>query len=348
MRKKQKRLNGRQAFTLVEMMIVVAIIAILVGGVFRLLSVAGEKNKEAVTITHLERLQNALSGYYAKYGSYPPVQQYEYPDPEKRRNADDRSSIDDVTFSDASANRAAHSQSIAYEFPPIKNMDDYIDLINQNKVRSAGIALGGSRVTESSWYNQPLFKFGLLSYLLPRAHIAWGNETDERYEKLFASPQWSQENFSSSSGQSVEERVRKMFEGQKVIEERTVAQWLPNFEKCILHGTTVMGINLAGPWDALGESKETQAAIDEENERRNWFPHYKDVNGTPFAVERMTMVDGWNRELYYYSAPPYQSYRVWSAGRDGRTFPPWIPLDAKNDYKKAAEWIEDDIVRFDH
>ena len=47
---------------------------------------------------------------------------------------------------------------------------------------------------------------------------------------------------------------------------------------------------------------------------------------------------------------PYQSYVIWSAGRNGRTFPPWIArdeLDSKAN-KCIGAWTEDDIVSMSH
>jgi Type II secretion system (T2SS), protein G len=52
-----------------------------------------------------------------------------------------------------------------------------------------------------------------------------------------------------------------------------------------------------------------------------------------------TVTDGWGREFFYYSAPPHQSFRIWSAGKDGYTFPPWETLTTQ-----AKTWIKDDIV----
>ncbi|MFA6633287.1 MAG: type II secretion system protein, partial [Kiritimatiellia bacterium] len=78
----------RAAFTLIEMMVVVALIGILVGGVFRLLSAAGENARRAETIERLQRVENAISGFYAKYGTYPPVPRHGSPDPFSKEDAD--------------------------------------------------------------------------------------------------------------------------------------------------------------------------------------------------------------------------------------------------------------------
>ena len=54
--------------------------------------------------------------------------------------------------------------------------------------------------------------------------------------------------------------------------------------------------------------------------------------------------------FYYYSPAPYQTYILWSAGPDGRTFPPWISRDGldNNANRCVSAWIEDDIVNMSH
>jgi hypothetical protein len=62
----------------------------------------------------------------------------------------------------------------------------------------------------------------------------------------------------------------------------------------------------------------------------------------------MTVRDGWNRDFFYYSPAPYQTYVLWSAGPDGNTFPPWVDMEQfrkeyPDHYKKAVQWTSDDI-----
>ena len=329
---------SQSAFTLIEMMVVVAIIGILIAGVFKLLSATGEKTKQAITVKRMERLHNALSGYYAEYGSYPPVMQFESPDPEKQRDGGNLSSVNSCTFTAESSNRAAHSQSIAYEYPPTESLDDYFDekFAKNLGARSAGLVLGGQDVRANtaweSWYALPLFRMGVLSYVLPRAHLAYGTANEKPYLKLFRSSLWTSKLISDND----EKAITELIKSQMALEERTVARWLPNLEHCINGATgsdTSMGVDLSQD--------------DDYNPGINASQVYSSAGGK-FILRKLTMNDGWNNEFYYYSAPPYQSYRIWSSGKDGKTFPPWIPLDAKPIYKQAAAWVEDDIVRFDH
>lgn len=67
-----KRLH-RGAFTLIELLVVIAIILILSGISLKVMSIVGSKAGLAKTDLVLEQLKNALAGYYATYGSYPPA-----------------------------------------------------------------------------------------------------------------------------------------------------------------------------------------------------------------------------------------------------------------------------------
>ncbi len=62
-------------------------------------------------------------------------------------------------------------------------------------------------------------------------------------------------------------------------------------------------------------------------------------SGTQIYLAHSTVTDGWGKEFFYYSAPPHQSFRIWSSGPDGKTFPPWEKLTTT-----AEAWVKDDIV----
>ena len=65
-----------------------------------------------------------------------------------------------------------------------------------------------------------------------------------------------------------------------------------------------------------------------------------------YVLDEITVRDGWGRELFYYSPPPHQTYRVWSSGADGMTFPPWVDLNGLNATERtlALSWMKDDIA----
>ena len=63
----------RRAFTLIELLVVVVVIVTRMAITFRLGSIGSESTSRARTVNRMQRLENCLSGYYAAYGSYPPV-----------------------------------------------------------------------------------------------------------------------------------------------------------------------------------------------------------------------------------------------------------------------------------
>ena len=66
----------RAGFTLVEMLVVIVIILVLIGVVFKMTRPAVGKQAEAETVARLERLKAAMEEFYAEYGHYPPVPYY--------------------------------------------------------------------------------------------------------------------------------------------------------------------------------------------------------------------------------------------------------------------------------
>lgn len=88
-------MKRKQGFTLIEMLVVVVIIAILAGIIFKIAGLVGRKTSEAETVAHIGLLANAISEYAAEYGHYPPVPDYggsqplayEYPPDEDHMDA---------------------------------------------------------------------------------------------------------------------------------------------------------------------------------------------------------------------------------------------------------------------
>jgi len=327
----------RSAFTLIEMMVVVAIIGILIAGVFRLVSAAGENAKRAKTIAVIQRVQNALSGFYAEYGTYPPVAQHSSPDPYVEANAESGKEEKTSQLKSENACRAARAQPVAFEFPNPKSMDDYINMLYKDQgIMSVNQQLGqvAATLTKYQWQDVKIFKFGMLSFLLPRvelmggADLADGNDSDNTPNmKFFNSLQWQKNN--TGTLKAIRER-----------ENRAVSRWLPNLEKTLYGGMIVMGVNLS--------EDTTDETPDPTFFGSGQYPNGSS-GGNKYVLQGMTIHDGWGRELYYFSAPPYQSYRIWSAGQNGITFPPWISQEALStkDRETVNAWVEDDLVFFD-
>ena len=63
----------KKGFTLVELLIVVVVMITLMSMTFRLANLGDDSQKRNNTLDRMHRLENALSGYYAAFGTYPPV-----------------------------------------------------------------------------------------------------------------------------------------------------------------------------------------------------------------------------------------------------------------------------------
>lgn len=63
--------RNKKAFTLIELLIVIAIIGILSSVVLVKLTVAREKARDAARLKSIKSIQSALEVYYANYGRYP-------------------------------------------------------------------------------------------------------------------------------------------------------------------------------------------------------------------------------------------------------------------------------------
>jgi len=314
----------RDAFTLIEMMVVVALIGILIGGVFRLLSAAGESAKRAETIERLQRVENAISGFYATYGTYPPVPRHGSPDPFAKEDANGNTTPVTALAAE-NANRAAGCQPVPFEFPSAKAYDAFIAANFPPGVYSANINPSAFSADEPEWPKVKLFKYGLLSFLLPRydaiGEFRPGAEDTnlQPASDFFRYNQWK--NFNKS------ERLNQI-----QTEADACARWLPNLKGLVWGGKTLMGVG-TGQMDA-GYPRFTSV--------------YSQGTGNSYVLGKMSIHDGWGRDLFYYSAPPYQSYRLWSAGPDGNTFSADFPLTAlkSTDHRKTVGgWIKDDIVR---
>ncbi len=61
-----------QAFTLVELLMVIGIIGVIVGMTVAVIAAAGGKKGEAATKAQMAKIQGALESYKKKFGTYPP------------------------------------------------------------------------------------------------------------------------------------------------------------------------------------------------------------------------------------------------------------------------------------
>lgn len=72
--------DPKKSFTLIEILVVIAIIIILTGIVFKMIQVAVRSSSKARCVEKLEKVAHCVEEYFGEYGIYPPVDfvKYEY------------------------------------------------------------------------------------------------------------------------------------------------------------------------------------------------------------------------------------------------------------------------------
>jgi prepilin-type N-terminal cleavage/methylation domain-containing protein len=326
-------MKKNKGFTLIELMIVVAIISILMGATFKLINVAADAKARSVTTKRLECLQFALSGYYAAYGAYPAVQPYQNPNLQLIERDDD--TAEPLNSGSAGAATAcARAQPMAYEYPTPLFLDERINeppyttklqsLLKDEKAISVNDTIDSLAQEGTSWADNKGFKFGLISFLLPRVTVVGLPGPQGPKAEVFVKGQWKANNPMSRTNDVP--AVPGLLQGQQDREATAAKQWLPYLENMLSSfRKEIYGIKIAG--GGLGLVKRGKYMQPDKNSENSVY------------LAHSTVTDGWGREFFYYSAPPHQSYRIWSAGKDGCTFPPWESLTTE-----AKTWIKDDIV----
>ena len=376
-----------RGFTLIELLIVTVVIVTLMGIVFRLAGTGSESAARSKTISRLQKVSNALSGYYAAFGSYPPV-------PLQGRSRDIYTRVDG---SDAGASLGYGIQSraddrhkpdfkstemkrqieaacraqplgVGYPYNPQGDEKEVLDaLCDELKIRKYDFIDAYSSFDHgesSEWNKNNVFLFGLLSFLLPRYQFMLDGDKS-LYDTAENQPNapWAANNrlpflMNGNRLKSWEEAQEALHKGpdhwkekgtgkadikamiENLSSQAVCARWMPNFAGIVAtrpveHESTFFGV-------------DTRAPYDYGNDNGKWFLISYGGYGEGdknIAQCYKTVLDGWGEELYYYSAPPYQSYQLWSSGPNKRTFPPWMEMSSlqDNERKSANEWIADDI-----
>ena len=388
----------QRGFTLIELLVVTVVIVTLMGIVFRLAGMGSESRARAITIKRMQRLENCLSGYYAAYGSYPPV-------PLQGRSRSIYAKVDDFGVQNsgdirttkvnatplAQIHEACRAQPVAALFPFRKErggvsgmkeetLNEYYDGIiearngkRQSKYTSEFGLIKNRPKNTANWGasadgdNVQVFQFGLMSFLLPRYLFMFSGD-----EYFYEESQWGACNqlpcklndgkpfenwrdmvqYMNTSSNSKETRYNVGMI-KNLTSQRVCARWMPNLEGIVTCGGSYnfYGVNITCSENFdnyLGNIPYWDAGV-EVHELYIHIPNgYSSGGGSgdKYLLNCMTVRDGWHTDLYYYSDPPYQSYRLWSAGPNGKTFPPWITLDQLNsgDRATAGEWMIDDLI----
>jgi prepilin-type N-terminal cleavage/methylation domain-containing protein len=124
--------STKGGFTLIEMLVVVLIIVLLAGLVFRMVGAIGKGNDIAATRATIEKVSHALEEFKAIYGKYPPVPFYQ------------------------------GKQQIGYEYPTLHGWGD-------NAEAKAKNITDNGRGKLSEWGGScTIYTFGLASFFMPR------------------------------------------------------------------------------------------------------------------------------------------------------------------------------------
>ena len=385
----------KKGFTLIEMLIVVVVISVLMTMTFRLSSIGDDSNRRNTTVARMNRIENCLSGYNAAFGSYPPVALHGtrniyakvndhgiQSDDQEDKNIWGWTKIgqEEEQRAWAQVRAACKSQPVDCRFPfpaetewnmMVKTISDAL----QKKANSSGSNLSQAKKTvlgapfdngvtdnmgrhdssETDWRKTQLFKFGLMSYLLPRYLVMM--QTDENFFRG-GFKQWE-----SNNAMPCNPLTGQKFNGWQAVRDKSLsaqgsdiaavanipsqavtARWMPNLEGivCCNHNYKLFGISIRGD-EGASELRADNTNIEV------FSPGGYDGGGTAnqYVLDSVTVKDGWWNEFYYYSPPPHQTYTLWSGGPNDRTFPPWISRKALNSEqnKKVGMWTEDDIVR---
>ena len=385
----------KKAFTLVELLIVIVVIATLMAIVFKLSSIGGDAEARNITISRMQRVENCISGYYAAFGSYPPVKLHGSRNIyyKVNRYGIQQTENDDPASGELKWERvesACRSQPVGMNFPFPAYMHEYIrtvsialtklhneypdsaygqnmNLANLFDALDRPTSSLSRQMKSSSWAECQLFRFGLMSYLLPRFVVMMGHNDGDMYDKF---AQWNNNNqmpckFEDGSPyRSWEELNRDLMSSggssngnrwkvEVMPTQAVTARWMPNLEgicRCEKE-LTVYGVGLNAPDGGRNVDINNPNPVLYSAEDSQGGENLNGGSATQYALDGVSVCDGWGREFYYYSAPPYQSYRFWSAGPNGKTFPPWIsPEEIDSDgtlnsnRKTIQNWIADDFV----
>lgn len=397
----------KKAFTLVELMVVTVVLVTLMTIMFRLAGIGGDSAAANTTADRMHRLENALSGYYAAFGTYPPVKLHASRNPfiqtddygNQDQDGGEKTSIwgwldGDGKVTNAKAEQeawvqvaaACRAQPVASEFPfPKDKLKDYVDKLSAKMTLDApkmsderarriferkfddGVSTRITRFAQysedSDWQILQLFRFGLMSFLLPR-YLVMMNSTKDLFESYAQwtgnntlprdpltgqpMPGWAymQQNYITKSNRTNSDTAHVL----NIPSQAACARWMASFDRSLYcnYPIVLFGVHV---WESDNSDDEAAAEM-----KISFGVSADDVHvpggfekgdtSAQYILDKVTMRDGWGNDFFYYSPAPYQSYVLWSAGPNGRTFPPWISRESLDaDAKRCTgHWIKDDIV----
>jgi len=346
-------------------------------------------------VVRLQRVENCLSGYYAAFGSYPPVKVHGTRDiycAVDENGDQDQDESGGSTLNWRQVNAACRCQPFGCEYPgdsadnqfieswaeelksrandkqnfPAYASSPYLEIYKQGFTGPNPDAGFSDKWKISDWKVVKLFKFGVMSFLLPRylfmmggdnrffggtgngnACAQWGDNNDipsDPFEGQEFESWYKIKDLAQTDRQGSEVRRNDLARVASIPSQAVCARWMPNLEGICstLRSMSFFGVNITDGYTSGLPLPD------------DWAPdpgtHKPPDANTPYKNATVTIHDGWWNEFYYYSPAPYQSYTVWSAGPNGKTFPPWMTIESLNgsERKTAMDWKSDDIIQMSH
>lgn len=384
----------KSGFTLIELLIVTVVVVSLMAIVFRLSGVAGGATDRQETVSRLQRLENCLSGYYAAFGSYPPVPLqgasrniYREVDSNHPSIQTDDNEIDDSELKEDRVRAACLAQPVAAMFPPPNGYESKYQHFKESLqlAYDAGVYSGkaeenvqkllgmtwrslenpgflNSYQNETDAKRLTLFRYGLMSFLLPRyrfmldcAKGSQSGNTEAFNNAIDNYRQWTEFNplpprMDTGIAYESWKRFCDIMGGEDdwqidlIPSQAACARWMPNLQGIVAGrrynffgvpigesgNDGIPDVRYAGSFTLYSEGGSSSSG------------------NSGYPLNSMTVRDGWGNDFFYYSPAPHQTYVLWSAGPDGKTFPPWVDLeqfkkDHSDHYEKAVQWMADDI-----
>lgn len=247
-------MKNNSAFTLIEMLVVVVIIAILAGVVFKLVGAGGASSDRAEARRRVEQLANAVEEYRAEYGKYPPV-----------------------------AKNAKGEQPLAYEYPL---RPEHWTRGGASGANSLASTLHNVKRTDAT-----VFSFGLMSYLETRVK----GRAETAPDVLF----------SENKNLSVDQHH---WRSENTYRSRDTSNSNDGYVKTCPVKDSGRDVRTA---------KRIEPFIKDIRSEGHLAP--REYNGNFYTNQLSTVWDPWRNQLHYQSDPPYDSYKIWSNGPDGKS-----------------------------
>lgn len=210
----------KRAFTLIEMMVVVAVLVTLMALTFRIAGIGADSEARTITISRMQRLENCLSGFHAAFGCYPPVRLHG----NRSFGAQERT----INWGNEDeawrwVQKVCRAQPVGCRFPFMEKMREAVDALSdlisdaldgggddafegenkKNWARAGFTSSSNSDVEgrlsgkkdEVLWSEIQLFQYGVMSYLLPRYFVMMsGNRRYYQGDDNSGYAQWTKNN----------------------------------------------------------------------------------------------------------------------------------------------------------